>query len=1251
MSSLRQQPFRIVLVAPVIVPYDAISAAVRDTYRVLAAEPDIEIIALTWRNEFPCIRSRIVGDVSDLLLDEDFLAADAILYQFGIYAPLFDAMLVGNGRAHQIVRFHNITPTRFLGREHHNTIDRSFRQLANFQCVDEIWADSQVNADELLSRGFDREKLRVVPLAVESPTLALLSKKQASPVELLFVGRMFPSKGVLDLVLAIQQVRQRTKIEFRLRIAGNREWSDKAYLAQVESAIIEGRLGGIVQMVGTADDAALECLYHEAHVFVIPSYHEGFCKPVVEALRAGCVPVGYRSYNLPHITNGFGRMVPPGNIEFLASALVEIIEGVSRGLRALEEPELEVDCGRLSLAAFDAATKAYVKDFSLARFSQTVVVCVRKICGRPASELDLYDDQAIQDATSLPRDELLWLPQRADAISDSWSAARYCIDLLRSRLDLRSRFPRAFSVGATSDFLKWITSAGADELLLSENAQSHIKAIFERGPSARARQTFWARDDLKTAFPMGPTPAGRCGLFRWFMRHGKTEGNLRLEEIWWFFLESVEDPARELVRTYLFTPEWQESHPDGLTIFGRRSFATWLAERFRIRENWINPDEWPVEMTPAQQIRLAYHARENWQQKHPDALTTSNGAHGLLTWLTTSDADLCGDARKWCSKLNIATTTAELIAPGVNIIGHFCYPSGLRTSVEAIRDGLSQAGIALSLRDIRTDQNDDPNHTDYSGMEFYDTTILHLQPEPFFDVVFQRADLFERSPRTYRIAYWYWELDTIPESWLVQWKVIDEVWAATNFVADALRHRFGTRVHTMFPGIQLEKFQPRPRSYFGLTSKNEFTFLFLFHLTSVMERKNPLGLIRTFKQAFSANEPVRLVLKTSFGDRYPASLDEIRSAAAGAKITVIDGLFSKDETLSLIDTCDAYVSLHRSEGLGLTMAEAMLLGKPVIGTRYSGNMDFMDDTNSLLVDYRLVRLDRTIPPYDADARWAEPSADHAARLMRQVYENRGWAAELGAKAKIDANARMSLQVAGKRMAERLLQISDERHRRKTFQAVYKDKLWGTDAGSRFYSGVGSRGEPAITYVDAMAAIISIEVKDLQRVATIVDLGCGDFSVASQLLEQLPPVQYIGCDVVPELIEHNQIRYGSNRVHFQTLDIVSEKLPDGDICLVRQVFQHLPNRDIAYVLPKLRKYRYVYVTEGQPIVREGSVNPDKQANVEVRFDWRTGRGRGVELDQPPWNLALEEICRVPGPAHDKELIITHRLRFCSQEALA
>jgi hypothetical protein len=263
-------------------------------------------------------------------------------------------------------------------------------------------------------------------------------------------------------------------------------------------------------------------------------------------------------------------------------------------------------------------------------------------------------------------------------------------------------------------------------------------------------------------------------------------------------------------------------------------------------------------------------------------------------------------------------------------------------------------------------------------MESNDVTIIHVQPEPYFGDAFRRAQLFQRSPRTYRIAYWYWEFDSIPESWVEHARQVDEVWAATEFVARGLRARLSVPVRTLFPGVKLAPYEKRERAYFGL-SDEPFTFLFMFHMMSVMERKNPLGLIRAFKTAFRPDEPVRLVLKSSYGDRHPAQLQELRDTAAGANIVVIDQVYSPDDVLSLMDACDAYVSLHRSEGLGLTMAEAMLMGKPVIATNFSGNVDFMDDSNSLLVPYELVKLGWPIPPYDGHLEWAQPSVEHAAR--------------------------------------------------------------------------------------------------------------------------------------------------------------------------------------------------------------------------------------------------------------------------------
>ena len=145
---------------------------------------------------------------------------------------------------------------------------------------------------------------------------------------------------------------------------------------------------------------------------------------------------------------------------------------------------------------------------------------------------------------------------------------------------------------------------------------------------------------------------------------------------------------------------------------------------------------------------------------------SSGGA--LLDWLSSPAAGLDDTGRNWCQGLDRALVSPELARLGANVIGHFCYPSGLRVSVESMVQAMGRVGVSTSLRDVRTDAKDDPHHVDYRGMEVYDVTIIHTQPEPFFDVAYARANLYERQPRTYRIGYWYWEFDSIPDSWVAQ---------------------------------------------------------------------------------------------------------------------------------------------------------------------------------------------------------------------------------------------------------------------------------------------------------------------------------------------------------------------------------------------------------------------------------------------------------------------------------------------------
>lgn len=211
-------------------------------------------------------------------------------------------------------------------------------------------------------------------------------------------------------------------------------------------------------------------------------------------------------------------------------------------------------------------------------------------------------------------------------------------------------------------------------------------------------------------------------------------------------------------------------------------------------------------------------------------------------------------------------------------------------------------------------------------------------------------------------------------------------------------------------------------------------------------------------------------------------------------------------------------------------------------------------------------------------------------------------------------------------------------RRQAFQQVYASSMWGTGEG-RFFSGSGSRGLAVDRYVEAMTKQFEALHKSLGRELVVVDIGCGDFFVGQAFLAACPFIRYIGCDIVPELIEHHQKEHGSDRASFQVLDIVTDEPPKGDVCLVRQVFQHLSNGDVLDALDRLRGFEAVYLTEGNPVVRHGPVNPDKASNGHIRFGPR-GVGRGLEWREPPFSFRSEEIVRAISPPF--EAIVTDRV---------
>jgi glycosyltransferase involved in cell wall biosynthesis len=204
---------------------------------------------------------------------------------------------------------------------------------------------------------------------------------------------------------------------------------------------------------------------------------------------------------------------------------------------------------------------------------------------------------------------------------------------------------------------------------------------------------------------------------------------------------------------------------------------------------------------------------------------------------------------------------------------------------------------------------------------------------------------------------------------------------------------------------------------------DRFIWLFAFDMHSYIARKNPHAVIEAYRQAFGSHaRQTQLVIKARHLEEYPEAAARLRSDLKSVGGMLISGSMSRLELNMLFAACDGYVSLHRCEGFGLTMAEAMALGKPVVATGYSGNMDFMTASNSYPVDYHLIELDRNHGPYRRGTYWADPDLDHAATLMRQVCEQRGDAQQKGLTAAADIARRHSSFSAAQDVIDRLKSI-------------------------------------------------------------------------------------------------------------------------------------------------------------------------------------------------------------------------------------
>lgn len=379
--------------------------------------------------------------------------------------------------------------------------------------------------------------------------------------------------------------------------------------------------------------------------------------------------------------------------------------------------------------------------------------------------------------------------------------------------------------------------------------------------------------------------------------------------------------------------------------------------------------------------------------------------------------------------------SARRAIPGINVFGDWAATTGLAQAARRLTVALHDAGFDLSLGKVHSGApRDDRRVPDVlrrlrdDRPHVIDVWMLNVNEFPVIS-----DDLLRPTGRdTYSIGVWYWELPTFPERLIAQMSRVDEIWVATSFVQASFRSATDRPVHVV-PAIVPElKGTGRRRQDIGLTD-DEVVFLFSFDVNSMVARKNPGAVIEAFGRAFppSVGHRSRLVIKVLNLARQPEFAQWLRAAVTAVNGVLIEEDLSDAELADLFLCADAYVSLHRSEGFGFGIAEAMSVGKPVIATAYSGNLDFATAANSLQVGYRLCEITSADHTYNEDASetyptgavWADPDVGQAARWMKLLAADPGLRKRLGEAGRATIRERYSARPVVGVVTDRLSEIA------------------------------------------------------------------------------------------------------------------------------------------------------------------------------------------------------------------------------------
>ncbi|WP_229724940.1 glycosyltransferase family 4 protein [Paenibacillus abyssi] len=363
---------------------------------------------------------------------------------------------------------------------------------------------------------------------------------------------------------------------------------------------------------------------------------------------------------------------------------------------------------------------------------------------------------------------------------------------------------------------------------------------------------------------------------------------------------------------------------------------------------------------------------------------------------------------------------------GVNIIGYSRAEMGIGESCRIAAKCFSTTETPFGIVNFTGTNSARMMDTTWIHKEIekpiYNVNVFHINAEQMTEIYAKYGnDIFDNR---YNIGYWHWELQDFPDGWKESFSLVNEVWVPSTFVADAIAMKSPVPVVKIPHGIEVRIEEERNRSYFGLPEQ-AFLFLTMYDLKSYQERKNPKASIEAFKQAFSPdNESVGLVIKVNSAKGDSEEMRILSDLIANYKnIYLIRETLTRNDTNSLLSVTDCYVSLHRSEGFGLGLAEAMYLGKPVIGTNWSSNTDFMDHNNSCPVNYKLIRLGVNHGPYESHQYWADPDVEHASQYMTRLVNDENYRALIAHNGQVTIRQDYSPGAIGRLIEKRLHHIN------------------------------------------------------------------------------------------------------------------------------------------------------------------------------------------------------------------------------------